>query len=91
MKDLVVKCLSCLNIRDPVVYYVEKDKRIHLNLLDVHDIISYVGLFHDPGICPWVPRTNWEYLLIIHIFRLNLEMWVELNSWHYQWSGRTGS
>jgi hypothetical protein len=29
----------------------------------------------------WVPRTNWEF--IIHTFRLNLEIWVELCSRNY--------
>ena len=32
---------------------------------------------------PWTPQTNREYSFIIHTFRLNLEIRVELYSRHY--------
>jgi hypothetical protein len=32
---------------------------------------------------PWASCTKWEYMFIIHTFRLNLEIWVRLYSWHY--------
>ena len=31
----------------------------------------------------WTSCTKWECLFIIHTFRLKLEIWVELYSWHY--------
>jgi hypothetical protein len=29
------------------------------------------------------PQSKWEYSFIVHTFRFNLEIWVELESGHY--------
>ena len=33
---------------------------------------------------PWAPQIKWEYSFIIHTFKVNLEIWVELYSQHYE-------
>ena len=45
-----------------------------------------MGWFHDPRICQLSfvgPLNKWDYSSTIHIFKLNLEIWVELYSWYY--------
>ena len=49
-------------------------------------LFSHVGRFHDLGICQLYsmgPRSQWEYSFIVNTFKLNLEIWVELESGHY--------
>ena len=46
-------------------------------------LCSHVGRFHDPGICQLYfvsPSNKLEMFVHIHIFRLNLGIWVELYS-----------
>ena len=48
-------------------------------------LFNHVGQFRDPGVCQLYsmpPQTKWLFF-IIHTFKSNLEIWVELYSWHH--------
>jgi hypothetical protein len=54
--------------------------------LAIITFFSHVGRFHDPRICQLYfagPSNKMEIFVILHTFRPNLDIWVELYSLHY--------